>query len=329
MVNSGLLQPPPQMEHKLNDAASAGRVIFITELLQGNPEVDVNWRNPTHFGWTALHRACWTGKDEVVEVLLAHPKIDVDPVTEDGSTPLWCAFRNAHPSCLRLLLRDPRMVDVNRRNRDGHTPFFWVGHNGHMETIKVWIASGRKIDLGEPGGPNDAIAQARKFCREDIAEYLERFKENPERVRYEVMVEFGLHAELAAQVFAVVVFLSDGLLQPVASTGRERSNAGRFLAIASQLPLELQVILCCRTAGTSRNEIQTKDSEEGFRNLAHKYTARKVSVSAASSPGKKLKRKPSSPSSSPSLSALSSDAGASTSAPGLFQRTAEKLFPFF
>jgi len=42
---------------------------------------------------------------------------------------------------------------------------------------------------------------------------LERFKENPAETRYQVRLDLGVADEVAAEMFALVVFISDGLLQ--------------------------------------------------------------------------------------------------------------------
>jgi len=103
---------------------------------------------------------------------------------------------------------------------------------GRLNVIKWWIASGREMDLGTPGDveKTDAIGRSKKKGRREATTLLERFKENPEETRYQVRLELGLLDELAAEVFALVVFVSDGLLQINDTTTRTR--AARFLNIA-------------------------------------------------------------------------------------------------
>jgi len=59
----------------------------------------------------------------------------------------------------------------------------------------------------------DAIGEAKTYGKAEVATLLERFKKNPEESRYAVRMEPGLVDEVAAEVFAMVVFVSDGLLQ--------------------------------------------------------------------------------------------------------------------
>ncbi|TEB19945.1 ankyrin [Coprinellus micaceus] len=55
-------------------------------------------------GRTALHRACWSGREDCVPLLLAH---GADPHLQDngGDTPLHDACRHGHGKCVELLLK--------------------------------------------------------------------------------------------------------------------------------------------------------------------------------------------------------------------------------
>ena len=80
-------------------------------------------------------------------------------------------------------------------------------------------------------------------------------------------VELGFVDKLAAEMFALVVFVSDGLLQVKDTTP---SPAARFFTVAAQLPLELQMVLCFRQVGSPKEIIGVKDSEVAFKELARK-----------------------------------------------------------
>jgi len=95
---------------------------------------------------------------------------------------------------------------------------------------------------------------------------LERFKENPLETRHTMRVELGLLDDLAAEMFALVVFVSDGLLK--VNITATPSPAARFFTIARRLPLELQMLLCFRQVGSAKEIIFGKDSEVAFKELA-------------------------------------------------------------
>jgi len=75
---------------------------------------------------------------------------------------------------------------------------------------------------------------------------------------------------LAAEFFALTVFLCDELLRlkPALTTNPASAGATRFLVIASKLPMELQMVLCCRNVGSMKLNILRKDSEPAFKSLA-------------------------------------------------------------
>jgi len=86
--------------------------------------------------------------------------------------------------------------------------------------------------------------------------------------RHAIRVKIGLLDELAAEMFALVVFVSDGLLQINDTT--TPSPAARFLSIARRLPLELQMVVCFRQVGSDKEIIPGKDSEVAFKELARR-----------------------------------------------------------
>jgi len=73
--------------------AERGEVTVVEKILREKPDVNVNWM--LHGNWSALHKACIYGHDNVVALLLAHPKIDVNVKCYYGYTPLLldCHYR--------------------------------------------------------------------------------------------------------------------------------------------------------------------------------------------------------------------------------------------
>ena len=71
--------------------------------------------------------------------------------------------------------------------------------------------------------------------------------------------------ELSAELYAVIVFLCDDLLQLRPAS---RAAATRFFFIASKLPMELQMILCHHVVGSDKQNILRNDSEAAFKSLA-------------------------------------------------------------
>jgi len=122
------------------------------------------------------------------------------------------------------------------------------------------------MNLGAPEDrETDAIGVAERRGETEVVTLLERFKENPEKIREAMRLELGWYDVAAAEIFALVVFVSDGLLQFKDTT---TTPAARFFNIARRLPLELQMIICHRVVGSTKEIIPGKDSEMAFKSLA-------------------------------------------------------------
>jgi len=87
------------------------------------------------------------------------------------------------------------------------------------------------------------------------------------KTRHAMRVELGWYDQQATEVFALVVFASDGLQIKDTTTP---SPAARFFSISRQLPLELQMVLCYRQVESAKEIIQGKEREAAFRELARK-----------------------------------------------------------
>jgi len=108
---------------------------------------------------------------------------------------------------------------------------------------------------------------AENWSKTEVVTLLERFKENPEEIRHTVRLEIGWYDEAAAERFAMMVFVSDGLLQIKNAT---TTPAARFFNITSQLPFELQMVLCYYVVGSDKEIIPGKESEVAFKELARR-----------------------------------------------------------
>ena len=262
------------LEEELYIAAGEGDVEEVVSLLRNNPGLDVN---STHemYHHTALHNAALCDHGQMVKVLLAHPHISVNLVTAHGFTAFSYACLNGNMPLVRTMLKDPR-VDVKIKDSNGRTPLWFASFNGSTEVVEWLIASGRDLGdidnekAGYRGKLFTVLEMARENSHAEVVSLLERFKVNPESTRHELRV--GLLDEQAAEVFALAVFLCDDpfqLKQVLASTSNPAAaGALHFFAIASKLPIELQMILCHRAVGSMTQNILSKDSEAAFKSLA-------------------------------------------------------------
>ena len=81
-------------------------------------------------------------------------------------------------------------------------------------------------------------------------------------------VKLGVLDELAAEVYALTVFLCDDLLQLKPASGPADAAATRFFAIVKRLPMELQMILCHHVVCSTKQNILRNDSNVAFKSLA-------------------------------------------------------------
>ena len=249
-------------------AVESGDAKKVAELIKQDPGFNVNMVM-NRIWFTLLHVACFDdSRSAVIPLLLAHPDIDANSSDRFGRTPFNLACEYGHTPCIREMLKDSR-VKVNEPNDDGRTPLFWATWGGHFDVIRWWIASGRETDFGKPGDVNktDVIGVATERSSREVVTLLERFQSDTAKTRHAVRVELGLLDELAGEMFALVVFVSDGLLQIKDTTP---SPAARFFKIAAQLPLELQMVLYFRQVGSAKEIISGKDSELAFKELARR-----------------------------------------------------------
>ena len=238
-------------------AVGDGNVEEVKEILMSNPNLDVNWKDDA--GWSALYIAFEKDCDSVVSILLAHPDINVN-LKVYGSTAFKWACQGGRTSRVRLLLKDQR-VGINKPDYQGHTPLWDAACNGHLDIIKWWLVSGREMDLGYQ---TDVIGVAKRRGETEVVTLLNRFKEKPNEIRHQVRLEICWYDEAAAEIFALVVFVSDELLQFKDTTP---TPAARFLSITRRLPLELQMIICHRVVGSPKEIIPGKESEVAFKSL--------------------------------------------------------------
>ena len=257
------------MEQKLNKAAKNGRTATVRALL--GTAIDVNQRDRYQF--SALHNASYYGHAEIVELLLAHPAINVNILNAGGATPFSLSCNHGYLLVVRLMLKDSR-VDVSLADNHHCSPLWRASLHGYHEVIEWLIASGRDLgDLNAKGnyaGQEFTPLEIATVCHTtEVMSLLERFMANSSITRIEVRRKLGLLDELT--LFAVTVFLCDDLLQLQPATNTTSGEAAaiiRFLGIAKRVPMELQMILCLRAVGSMKHHILRKNSEAAFRYLA-------------------------------------------------------------
>ena len=106
--------------------------IAVVNLLLAKPGIDVN--QPTR---DVLYILTMTYKTNMMKLLLEKSNIDVNQSTTDGRTPLYTAAEIGNTNALNLLLAHP-LIDVNK-TRDGNTPFDIAIINENIDIINLFL----------------------------------------------------------------------------------------------------------------------------------------------------------------------------------------------
>lgn len=343
------LSPDEEFAAELTTVMEANDAGKLTLFLDAHPKFDPNRGakvGGVQISAPLLHLACYWKYDQCVRALLARPGIDINAKLETGSHPfIICCGRyrtdgsTKNFDCARLLLRDRRL----QPNIPGHitqlTPtLVLAAQTNQMSIVKYWIACGLH-DVGVaryippdlinfiPGSNHDIEAAVDAAKSKEMKKLLKDYRKNPVLTRHSCRVWLNLPEEFpdepAAEWFALIIFLCDGLLRvrrwgvnldrvlrgepeeiPATYvnnrewhliTGKGRPvkketfpkemaaeleitvlpdaefNRLRLLAIATNLPMELQEALCLRLIGCARKDTISPGAKElGFKRLATK-----------------------------------------------------------
>ena len=119
-----------------------GNVEEVRAALQagGDPNTRGGLLNKTCLMW-----AIYSNQEEVVDVLLAQPDIEVNAKDNSDSTALHWAVACGNVAILNQLLAAPGIL-VNERDVDGCTPIMWAISFGELDFVRVMTAV-EKVDL--------------------------------------------------------------------------------------------------------------------------------------------------------------------------------------
>jgi len=236
------------------------------------------------FGRSPLSVACANNHGAIVSLLLKDPRLSRESLNRRNEgfwTALDRASFNGHLDIVKDLLADHRLDhgDLHLPDKHGRTTLSAAICNGRLEIVK-WLLAAEEpgtfalpdhVLLDDTQNGDLDVLDVHAACRA----LMRRYNAAPSSVRRSLRVELGLLARDAAQIFAAVVFLCEGLVQ--VPTAAATSRPGRFLSVLENVPLELQMLLCWRAVEEPRREIiPSRDSEPAFRELALFYSSPEV-----------------------------------------------------
>ncbi len=184
----------------LISAATRGDLEMVNALLQGG--ADVNQKDEK--GFTALLRALQNDREEIANILVARPELDVNaqgegganalisfvarqraPAVQDllnrganvnlpdseGDTALNIAVQRGNVELVNLLLS--KGADPNIKNKLGGTPLMWAGVFGRKEIAQILLDKGADPRATDVDGMT-AAAWAAKNNRQEMVEFLKQ-----------------------------------------------------------------------------------------------------------------------------------------------------------
>lgn len=87
---------------------------------------------------TGLHIAASFGLSRIVQILLHHGYVDVDPKDSSGRTPLSWASQNGREKVVELLT-GRKDITMDIQDKDGRTPLSLAAENGHEAVVRVLL----------------------------------------------------------------------------------------------------------------------------------------------------------------------------------------------
>lgn len=167
--------------NSLHVAVVCGNVKKVKLILKRGKHFDVNLKgtlkNVDSNSQTPLMMACGSelkGKDEIIKMLLACPKIDINAKTDANLTALKIAFKKVLAGkCMnsfKLLLGDPRL-DVNTKLDGNRTPLMMaIDHlkdEERREVVLELILKHPKLDVNMLGNPSNNYTALHHAVEED------------------------------------------------------------------------------------------------------------------------------------------------------------------
>lgn len=225
-------------------ASVNGNAAVVEKLLEAGADPD----SALPSGETALMTAARTGDAATLKVLLAH---GADVSAREGwkgqTALMWAAAENnAQAAALLIEAR----ADINARSAGGvFTPFLFAVRGGHLEAARVLIDAGADVNATLPDGTN-ALVLAVINAHYELAGFL---------------LDKGADPNAAAQGWTA--------LHQISWTRRPNKGTNLPAPVLTGALDSLALVGKLVQAGAAVNARQTKEPQDGYRNMLNRIGA--------------------------------------------------------
>lgn len=258
------------------EGISSQRIVkYFIDVWKVNPNTPIRTKKGrTDISWCqALHESLKYEDNLTARVLLNHPSVDVNIKANVFYDIVPVQFLTGEPKC-RISI------------------FQWAQSEWHsLEEPLVYIMSAcSTIDKNDV---RDFIAwldgnltffnSKRTTWAQELSNICRAYLETPRRISHQLSMRLLIKENLAANLFALIIFLMEELittrvLVPIPRVGKQpklfsvlETNAVRFFKICQRIPMELQQLICNRAYDLGEDIIPTSLSEPAFYEAAHNF----------------------------------------------------------
>ena len=170
--------------------AVRGKFEEIVELLIQDPRIDVHTPDQTFM--TPFMMACEQGYHDVVQVFIKHVKsrnINVNAIDDKGMTALMFSCGNGLDSAVNLLIQADIGIEFNMTDHRGRTALHWACIRGQARVVHLLLANAQKLKINPNQRDNFGMTALMYACKEKEFYVLSVFFHKAKRIQIDFNVK--------------------------------------------------------------------------------------------------------------------------------------------
>ena len=170
--------------------AVRGKFEEIVELLIQDPRIDVH--TPDQTLMTPFMMACEQGYHDVVQVFIKHVKsrnINVNAIDDKGMTALMFSCGNGLDSAVNSLIQADIGIEFNMTDHRGRTALHWACIRGQARVVHSLLANAQKLKINPNQRDNFGMTALMYACKEKEFYVLSVFFHKAKRIQIDFNVK--------------------------------------------------------------------------------------------------------------------------------------------